>query len=460
MDADSLSHLDKPELIALVLTLAEQNRVLREHIARLEARVAELEARLSPPGAPPKTPQNSSLPPSSAHKANRPERAKKRRKGRPGRARRLCPNPDHVRAVYAKACRRCGIGLEPADQPEVAAAYDHIDLPPIRPVTTRVHLHGGDCPGCGKHVVAAAPADMPQGSPFGPNIVALVVYLRTRQMVSYARLVEMLRDLFGLTLSQGAIANLLQRAAKPFAAEAERIAVRVRQAKVVHSDETSARVKGRNWWQWVFGSAEAVSHRIAPTRGAVVVEEFLAGCRPEVWVSDRYGAQAGHAERQQVCLAHLLRDVEYAIGCGDSLFAPAMRHTLKRACAIGRQRAELSDDALAAHKRDLEGRVLCFLARPSDSEAGRKLQAAIERWRKTLFVFLERRDVPPTNNVSERALRPSVIYRKVTNGFRSHWGAGAYADACSILATGQLAGQSALDAFRAALAGRSLLSPA
>lgn len=155
MDAESLARLDKAQLIELVL--------------KLEARIAALEARL---GGPPKTPSNSSLPPSTAEKPNRAERRRQKRKGRPGVARELSPNPDHVRDIYAKACTGCGTALSEADQPDVAA-YDHIELPPIRPVTTRVNLHRGACPCCGKRVAAAAPADMPPGSPFGPGIVAL-----------------------------------------------------------------------------------------------------------------------------------------------------------------------------------------------------------------------------------------------------------------------------------------------
>ena len=72
--------------------------------------------------------------------------------------------------------------------------------------------------------------------------------------------------------------------------------------------------------------------------------------------------------------------------------------------------------------------------------------------RAKLFVFVTRRDVPATNNVSERALRPSVIFRKVTNGFRSAWGAEVYADIRSIVATGRLKGRTALAAITQALA--------
>ena len=290
MDRESLERLDKSELITLVLALT--------------ARVAALEAKL---GLPPKTPDNSSLPPSQGQKANRSERRKQARKGRPGVTRALCPDPDHVRDIYARRCTGCGASVSPADQPDMRA-YDHIDLPPVKPVTTRINLHSGACRCCGTRVAAAAPADMPPGSPFGPAITAHVIYLHTRQMVSYARLVEVMRDLFGLTISEGAIANMIARAAKPFAAAAETIAATVRAAPVIHSDETSARVEGKTHWQWVFGCASAAAHIIAPSRGKAVVTDFLAGARPEVWVSDRLAAQAGHAEKHQYCLAHLLRD--------------------------------------------------------------------------------------------------------------------------------------------------------
>ncbi len=450
MAPEALTSLSKDELVALVLALMEQNRAL-------QARIVELGARL---GLPPKTPDNSSLPPAKGQKANRPERRRKPRKGRPGVARQLAAQPDVVREVLALRCTGCGQPLGSADQPELAHAYDHIDLPPIRPVITRVHLRRGSCPCCGTRVTAPPPRDMAPGSPFGPGIVALVSYLHVRHMVSYRRLVEMLKGLFGLTLSEGAIANMLARAAEPFAAEAERIEAALRQAPVIACDETSARVKGQTCWQWVFGSATAVAHRIASSRAAAVVADFLQGATPEVWVSDRYGAQSGHGQAHQLCLAHLLRDAQYAIDAGDRVFAPGFQHLLKRALAIGRRREALAQSTLVAYRRDLERRLDRLLACEPTTPAGRKLRTAIAKCRDKLFVFVTRRDVPATNNGSERALRPSVIFRKVTNGFRSGWGAGLYAAICSVIATAALHGLTALEAIRACLAGQSVLKPA
>lgn len=241
MTPESLDSLSKDELKTLVLAQAEQ-------IAALLARVTELEARLN---VPPKTPSNSSVPPSRGQKANRPQPpARKGRKGRPGVARALSPNPDHIREVFAERCPGCGAVLSADHQPHVHA-YDHIDLPPIKPVTTRVHLHKGTCPGCKRRVSAKPPADMAPGSPFGPRIVSTVTYFHASQMVSYSRLTEMLSGVFGLALSEGAIANMLRRAARPFADAADRIAQIVRNSPVIASDETSARVAGKTWWPQV-----------------------------------------------------------------------------------------------------------------------------------------------------------------------------------------------------------------
>jgi transposase len=131
-----------------------------------------------------------------------------------------------------------------ADQPD-RFAYDHIDLPPIKPLTTRIHLHKGHCPCCNAKVAATPPADMVPGTPFGPGIVALVTYLHACQMVSYARMTELLGGLFGLKISEGAIANMLARAEKPFAAKSGEIADIVRASDCIASDETSARVCGK-----------------------------------------------------------------------------------------------------------------------------------------------------------------------------------------------------------------------
>ena len=451
MPPEGIDSLNADSLRGLVLSLLAKIDDLVEQNKALLARIAELEGRA---GKPPKTPTNSSLPPSSGQKANVAGASKRSRKGRPGVARELCANPDVTRDIYAERCA-CGAKLPATDQ-VLARAYDHVELPPIKPVTTRINLHRADCRCCGNTITAEPPADMLPGSPFGPGIVALVTYLHGCQMVGYARLAEMLEGLFGLKISEGAIANMLARAAEPFAACAQTIHETVRNSPVIASDETSARVKGKTHWQWTFVATTAVAHLIAPTRGKIVPTAFLDGARPRVWLSDRLLAQCNHAEAHQFCLAHLIRDAQYAIDAGDRVFAPQFKAFLQRACDVGRRRPDLADATIKTYARQLARELDRLLKLKPTNPEGRHLRDAIfVDASDKLLVFLTRRDVEPTNNVSERALRPSVIFRKVTNGFRSDWGAKVYADLCSIVATGRLNGRSPLAAIRAALTIRS-----
>jgi transposase len=96
------------------------------------------------------------------------------------------------------------------------------------------------------------------------------------------------------------------------------------------------------------------------------------------------------------------------------------------------------------------------MARVPLNEAGVKLQRMIKRTRRYLFVFVTNRDLPATNNGSERALRPCAVFRKITNGFRTEWGARLYADIRSVVETARRRAIGALHAIRLTLAEKPL----
>jgi len=127
--------------------------------------------------------------------------------------------------------------------------------------------------------------------------------------------------------------------------------------------------------------------------------------------------------------------VQYAIDAGDDIFAPDLRHLLGRACRIGRRRDKLADAPLKTYAARLESRLDELMARPPTRAAGVKLQRVIKKIRRHLFVFVTNRAIPATNNGSERALRPCVIFRKITNGFRTEWGAHLYTGIRSVIVT-------------------------
>jgi transposase len=451
-DLSKLSVAEKDGLILSLLPLIGQLEAALARIAVLEARNAELEARLADLERPRKTPDNSSLPPSKGQKSDgaaRPSRPP--RKGRPGVARALDPNPDRIVDARLDACPHCTAAwLDTAQTPQMI--YDRYELPPIKPDVTRVRLFGGHCACCGARAVADAPAGLEAGSPFGRSIAALAVYLHYSHAIGLERLSCLFGEIFGLAVSEGALCNMLARAAAPLTQAAAAIAAKVTAADVVACDETSVRVMKKTQWEWVFVTAVAVLHIIRPSRGADVVRALFGAIRPRVWISDSLPSQRGHAELWQMCLAHLLRDAQYAIDCGDAGFAAALKRLLLRAIAIGRRRETLRDTTLAQYRADLDRRLDRVLALPCRSEAAVKLRRRIARDREHLFVFVTDRAVAATNNASERALRPSVIFRKVTNGFRSEWGAQTYAAFRSVVSTAKANRRSVLDDLRNVLA--------
>jgi transposase len=445
LDLSKLTVAEKDALILSLLPLIGQLEAALARIAELEARLAKLEN-------PPKTPENSSLPPSKGQKADGPTSGPKPpRKGHPGVARALEPNPDRVVDAWLDACPRCAAAF-PEDRQAPVHVYDRIEIPPIKPDVTRVRLFGGRCACCDKRAVASAPTGLEPGSPFGKSIEALVIYLHYAQSIGLERLRLVLGEIFGLSVSEGALCNILARASTPLSIAANAIAAQVTEAEVIASDETSVRVMKKTQWEWVFVAAFAVLHVIRPSRGKDVVREVFGANRPRIWISDSWAAQRRHADLWQMCLAHLLRDTQYAIDCGDEGFSAALKWLLLRAIAIGRRRNTLRDTTLAQYRADLDRRLDRVLALPRCGEAAERLRRRIARDRGHLFVFITNRDVPATNNVSERALRPSVIFRKVTNGFRSEWGAQTYAAFRSVVSTAKANGRSVLNEIRAALA--------
>ena len=457
MNREALESLDKATLIDLVLAQAEAIVALRRQVEQLTARVAELEAKLALPA---KTPKNASTPPSRGDKPSSASDAAPKGKAHAGAHRPLHPNPTSRRDGFARACAHCG-GDVSGHRQIACEAYDHIEIPDINPDVTRVTLFGGTCACRAKTFKAPAPEGMAPGSPFGPNLRALVIYLRFTQGIAFGRLATLLSDILGLEISEGALVNMLDAAQDAFATAASAIRAKLLCGTARQSDETGLRVGKTNWRLWVFPHDDSAVFVVKPSRAKTAVKDFLGHFRPDYWVSDRYGGQMGWARKDhQICLAHLIRDVQYAIDAGDRVFAPDLRHLLGRACRIGRRGEQLSDATLKAYAARLEARLDELMARAPSLQAGVKLQRMIKRARRHLFVFVTNRDLPATNNGSERALRPCVTFRKIANGFRTEWGAALYADIRSVIETARRRAIGALRAIRLTLAGMPLQAQA
>ncbi len=427
-------------------------------VQALTARVAALEAKAS---LPPKTPDNSSLPPSQGKKPNRagkPARCGPRRGslGRKGGGRLLAEAPDETVTARPSRCARCQAALAEADL-TLTARFDKVDLPKVAPVVTRVERYAGHCRCCGTTTLASLPEGLEPGTPFSLNIVALAMYLRFVHHVSYRRLSRLLFELFGLAISEGALDAAFRRGKPRFDAETAAILARLRRARAVCSDETGVRVDGRGCWNWVFQNDAVVIHVIRPSRGAGVVAEVMAGHRPAIWVSDLYSAQRGHATAWQICLAHQLRDCRHAAEAGDTIFAPRMKALLLRAVVLARRHRGLAESTRREYRRRLEHALDAVMALAPTNRHGQRLRRRYGTLREHLFTFLDHPDIAADNNGSERERRPTATYRKVTGGFRSAWGADLYAAVRSVIGTAARRGIDAYQAICATLQGQSIL---
>jgi transposase len=449
-DLNHLSHAEKDALI----------RALWAQVQSLTARVAALESKLNEPS---KNPENSSLPPSKGQKPNKPEKTKRvgprpGSLGRKGGGRPLACDPDETVTAKPVACAHCQAVLTDADH-VLHGRYDKIDLPVVRPLVTRVERYAGHCACCGGVTLAAIPAGLEDGSPFSVNIMALALYLRFTHAISYRRLSQLFLHLYALQISEGALDAMLQRAKPCFDNEVMAILARLRRSRIVASDETSVRIDGRTHWNWVFQNDQVVIHVVRNSRAASVVTETMAGHRPNIWVSDLYGAQQGHADLWQVCLAHQLRDCKFAIEAGDTIFAPQMKALLLRTVVLARRRKSLAESTRRSHLRRLDRAMNAIMVLAPTNPHGKRLRKRYGKVRSHLFTFLEHPDAPPDNNGSERELRPTATYRKVTGGFRSNWGADLFAGVRSVVGTAARRGKNAYQAICTVLDGQSVIQP-
>lgn len=445
MTREELEQLSLPELIEIIMRL-------QERIVLLEAQMASLQESLEPFRKSEKTSRNSSVPPSKSYKPNRKRsgRAKERgpKPGHEGRSR-TRQTPDVVIECRPTVCAHCGHDLTTVD-PTAIGKSQVIDIPPIEPIVVEAHRFCAMCPSCGHEQGVDYPAGLAPERVFGPQVETLVTYFHHVHHLSYERLEQVLEEVFGLKISQGAIDNILQRTAQRLEPSSEEIRQTVTGSRVVGSDETGVRMDGQNYWQWVFQTPQASYYVIAPSRGTQVITDVMEEAVPEVWVSDLFSAQQkAPALKRQICHAHQLRDLQYAIDAERSPFAYQMQQLLLRSQRLLRHRDTLPTDLFQQQVAAIEQACDALLGTEVHTEIARRLQKRYVKHREHLFVFLYEEGVPFDNNGSERALRNSVVHRKVLAGFRSDWGARAFATVTTVIETVRKEGCRIFEALRA-----------
>ena len=423
-----LKELNKGQLIDLVELLAAR-------VSTLDQRIAQLTTK--PKKSVKKTSRNSSVPPSQDQKANRSKKDKAKRGAKPGHVgkSRQRVTPDETVEYLVLNCKECGVDLSQQSQ-WLVGRRQVIDLPVMRPIVSEGRCYRVTCPHCKCQQTSSYGERYEKGRMFGQNLEQVVLYLHYAHPLSYGRVQRILSDLYGLEISRGALVNVVKRAKGHLKRGADVIHRQLKQSPVIGSDETTARVDGVKYWQWVFQTPELAYYVIRASRSAQVMRDVMGEEQPEVWVSDVLSSQMCHpANDYQICLAHQVRDLQYEIDTHHCAWAQQVQTLFYDAMKLHRQRGDLESDAFDCQRQDYETRLDQILDIDPHYVDSERLRARFVKHRDALLLFLHRHDVPPTNNSSEQALRNSVIYRKVTGGFRSEWAPHLYANLISILET-------------------------
>ncbi len=451
MTRDDLARMNRDELIDLVL----------EKQSEIEALRLKMEKNKKPPT----NSGNSSQPPSKDQKANRSKDKRKHRHGPPiGHVkyeRKIVAQPDHIVEVKPQMCEHCQTDLAGVDS-RLKAVNQITELPEAKAEVIEVRQFEVACPCCGQKQTGEPPAGLEMERSFGSRLEATVVYYRQQQHMSYERTKKALSDLHGVKLCEGSIDKITQRAGKEALQQTRPIQEAIRSSVVVHSDETGCRVDSQNWYEWVFSSAQAVLHVARFDRSVDVIKAVMADHQAEVWVSDVYSAQIkAPARERQLCMAHQLRNLQAVIDLYPQAFWPkAMQVLFRSAVHLHNERDQLPPGEFEGRVKRLEKLCDRLLERSLEHPDEKRLRKRYLKHRQCLFVFLHRKDVSPTNNISERYLRPSVIHRKIIGCFRSDWGADAYAAMASVIHTAGLTDRSPFEAIQGLFGKPSLPLPA
>lgn len=431
----------KPSYEELEIKLEETQRLLRIAIDRITA----LEEQIK------KNSKNSSKPPSTDQKANTSSGTSKPRNGRQGTNRTNLPpeEVDHFITCTLGQCPCCNSSnLCEKGSPLI---LQQVEIPKVKGTVTEFSCTKYRCNSCGKTSYANLPSGVPN-SAFGPQLMGLIATLTGGFHLSKRDAIQLVKDLYGISLSEGSIINVEERVAEALKEVDDRIHRFVMTSSLTkHFDETSWRNSGKNHFVWIGSNAVAAVYRIDASRSKEAFLKFAKGLSNAPVVTDRYGVYSHLENPHQYCLAHLIRDFRgYAERDGpDGKLGEALRDELKHICKTHRQFkiGEIAKGTRASRFRQsrvrLEEALLDGLANGTDQLAGlcdRLLSNMSKLWTFSAFT-----DVDPTNNLAERDLRKIVLWRKKSYGTRSDRGKRFVERITSVTATVRKAGQNVLD---------------
>ena len=446
-----LQNLANSESLAIISLLAFKFCEISElcnskdkTIADKDNKIANLEAELAKYRTP-KNSGNSSLPPStdfSPPKRNQSLRQKSNKlpgaqNGHKGTTLEMKANPDEIINHSPCTCSECGINLVDVEQ-VLIDKRQVIDIPPIQPIYTEHRIYRKTC-SCGHVSEGAFPKEIKAPIQYGGSVAVATVYLQNRHYLPYQRLAEYFDSMMNLPISPGTLNNIVHRFAEKASVAYNAIKEAIIESKCVGSDETGAKVNGQKDWFWTWQNNNLTFIVHSKSRGFETIEmTFADGLPHTVLVSDRWAAQLKClAQQHQICMSHLLRDLNYIEQLHDSQWATDMKLVIQTALELKKQLNE-NDYLLPIPARDeLENKLQEVLLQPipPTHSVALTLQKSLTKIQEYILNFLHYSFVPADNNGSERAVRNVKVKQKISGQFKSMQGADDFAVIRTIIDT-------------------------
>ena len=450
-----------------IKTPAELDKLSHEELLKY---IKDLQKRLVKE-KPKKNSNNSSIAPSTdmtKPKKNQSLRGKSDKKvggqkGREGKTLTKSDEPNEIKAVdfNIENCENCDASLEDVEKElkERRQVLD-LELSKIKTEITEYQSFSKICPICGfenhdnkfPHLVA------PHIS-YGVNITAIVSYLSVSQYLSYNRIVSLMSNLFKVDISYGVVDKMIKRASKLSENEISKIVEALELSKIVGIDETGCKINGEKYWHWAFQNSENTLIVANKSRGTTVINEtFENGFVNACVIHDNYSSYNSLvANSEQLCLAHKLRDLNYAIACDDTDVMKYLKLLIQEAMIDHKEELTMSQREIL--KREYEKTLEHLLNQEAtpNSETQKQLNSFRKAHeRNQIFTFLEHPNIPPDNNGSERAIRNVKVKLKVSGQFKSFQGAKDYASLRSIIDTSRKRGFNEFDSLVGVISGESV----
>lgn len=413
------------------ITLRAENTALHQTVSELTEKVSMLLNVLSSPVVK-KDSHNSSLPPSSDFSVPKTKSLRvasdKRSGGQVGHigtTLKMTETPDKVIDLKDNYCTACRSSLENSEF-ILRCKRQVIEIPPIVPIYEEYRQYSCHCPNCHREQISAFPLGINAPIQYGSSVEAYICYLSVYQYIPFARLQNLFKQTFSLPLSQGTIANILERAAVKCEGVYQIIKSQIAESQVVGSDETGAKVDGAKWWIWVWQNLLNTFIVASDNRGTQTVktvwEDKLANV---ILVSDRWAAQLkAIVKGNQICLPHLQRNITFLEEAEKHPFATQFKQLLLEIFSIKKEQLILNTpyNLYDIEAQAIEKKINKLLAIHIDKEkypSTLTFQSSMIKQRKHLTPCLYNLDIPPDNNGSERAIRNVKVKQKVSGQFKS-----------------------------------------